>query len=337
MIQRIAFALLVLLTAVSAHAQVSVPCGGVVNTTNTSGPFGTNGWLRYNVTTSVPPNLCTTRMIVEARVLGVPGSALKAQGVFAANATREVPIPYTGLWTTAGHHSFQVVWPPFVPFDAPSTQSSAWIVVQQQADACSALGDDYYWDGGMCQYTPGSPLIVDRMGSGYRLTSVEEGVLFDLNGDGQVEQISWTNPKGGNAFLALDRNGNGRIDDGTELIGSYTPVGSSGDRLATTSNGFEALRFLEDINSTTLTDDVVNGRDYIFDRLLLWTDRNHNGDSEPDELETLAEAGVAAISLDYRETKRVDRFGNEFRQVARLKWADRRSDHVYDVWLQFRR
>lgn len=337
MMRRILLGLLALLAAAPTQAQIAFPCGGVVSTPNTSSELGVNGWLQYTVSTSIAPNLCTTRMIVDAEVVGIPGSALHREAVFTATAQRQVPVPYTGPWVTNGKHEYQVVLAPGFRFSAGNTQSTAWVVVQQQADACSALGDDYYWDGGMCQYTPGSPLIVDRTGSGYRLTSVEEGVLFDLNGDGQVEQISWTNPKGGNAFLALDRNGNGRIDDGTELIGSYTPVGSSGDRLATTSNGFEALRFLEDINSTTLTDDVVNGRDYIFDRLLLWTDRNHNGDSEPDELETLAEAGVAAISLDYRETKRVDRFGNEFRQVARLKWADRRSDRVYDVWLQFRR
>jgi hypothetical protein len=276
-------------------------------------------------------------MIVEARVLGVPGSALKAQGVFAANAKREVPVPHTGLWTTTGDHQFQIVWPPFVPFDAPSTQSSAWIVVEQPSALCSALGDDYYWDGATCQYTPGSPIIIDTSGKGYRLTSVEDGVVFDLDGDGRVEQVSWTDPNGQNAFLAWDRNGNGRIDDGTELIGSYTPVGPPGDRLATAPNGFEALRFLEAINSTSLTDDVLNGADAIFARLLLWTDRNHNGESEPDELERLADAGISAISLDYRETKRVDRFGNEFRQVAKLKWADHRADRVYDVWLQIRR
>ena len=175
----------------------------------------------------------------------------------------------------------------------------------------------------------GSPIIVDTSREGYRLTSVNGGVLFDLDGDGQLEQMSWTDRHAENAFLAFDRNGNGTIDNGTELFGDHTPISASGH---TAPNGFEALRFFE-----TSLDGRLTPRDASYERLLLWTDRNHNGISEPDELQCLADAGVAAIDLNYKTVRRVDRFGNEFRQVAKLTWADGDDAKVFDVWLKLGR
>lgn len=64
---------------------------------------------------------------------------------------------------------------------------------------------------------PEDPLVFDLDGNGVDLTTVDKGVFWDLNGDAKPEQIAWI--KGGDALLALDRNGNGRIDDGTELFG----------------------------------------------------------------------------------------------------------------------
>src|SRR5437763_2482774 len=79
------------------------------------------------------------------------------------------------------------------------------------------------------------PLLLDMKGDGYSLTFVDDGVTFDLNGAGQSQRVAWTAPGSDDAFLALDENHNGRIDDGHELVG-----GASGP-----PNGFAMLAALD--------------------------------------------------------------------------------------------
>lgn len=339
-------AMLVCLLAFSAPAfagssTYNFPSCGTVSNRNNSWQFGPGLWVEYLVETTGVFDICGQWFVgVDARVVGVPNSSLWAEGLMYASARRQIPVPRYGTYQTNGAHYATGTFPnPYCCkgwWPTGQTSSLARVVYQQPspADACAAQGWEYYWNGFECVFTPGSPILVDVARDGYKLTSVNDGVRFDLNADGNAELISWTRAESDDAFLAMDRNGNGRIDDGTELFGNHTPAHA--DPMEVTANGFEALKYLGSPSyGVSVPDGQISARDAAFSRLLLWRDVNHNGMSEPDELTPAAAAGVIAVRTEYKEKKRVDKFGNEFRQKGTIVWADG-AEPIYDVWLQWR-
>jgi hypothetical protein len=186
------------------------------------------------------------------------------------------------------------------------------------------------YDSGCCLNGDNTPILFDIGGRGFELTSAEDGVYFDLSGHGKREKYSWTARDAENAWLVLDRNANGMIDDGTELFGNFTPQAPSSH-----PNGFLALAEFDKPENGGNGDGIIDSRDAVFSKLQLWQDRNHDGVSQPDELHSLEELGVRWISLEYFESRKKDRYGNRFRYKGRI--ADDPRFHngrsAYDVFL----
>ena len=186
------------------------------------------------------------------------------------------------------------------------------------------------WDPVTCNWVgcDDTPVIVDLDGDGFDLTDANHGVDFDLDGNGIKTRFSWTSEDSDDAWLTLDRNGNGVVDNGIELFGNYTPQPAPPPD--TERNGFLALA-VYDANG----DGTIDSQDPIFTNLRLWQDHDHNGISEAEELHTLAELKILAIDIDYRLSKKTDRYGNRFRYKARVH--DARGANVghwaYDVFL----
>jgi hypothetical protein len=121
------------------------------------------------------------------------------------------------------------------------------------------------------------PLVLNFNGNAAQLTN--QRFRFDLDSDGKAEDINFVT--GGSGFLALDRNGDNRINDGTELFGAR-----SGD-------GFAELAALDaDRNGW------IDENDAAYDQLRLWRKDNDGNNT----LTTLRQADVGAISLGRVET-----------------------------------
>jgi hypothetical protein len=167
-----------------------------------------------------------------------------------------------------------------------------------------------------------SPLVIDLTGGGVVFTDPsKEAVRFNL---GQASgTTAWIANPESVAFLALDRNENGAIDDINELFGDRTTT----EERDGFSDGFWALAE-HDANK----DGVITKDDPIFDKLLLWNDFNVSGRTEAGELSSVS--GVLT-SLSVKASKEVyfrDSVNNYAQGRSTVIKADGASIAMYDAW-----
>ena len=168
-----------------------------------------------------------------------------------------------------------------------------------------------------------TPLAIELYGEELLTTSVEDGVSFDMDGDGMAEQTAWL--KKGSGFLVWDKNGDGMVNDGTEMFGEAT-VMSDGKRA---ENGVEASKDLDSDNNN-----IINQYDELWGELRIWHDENSNGKTEEGELSLLSDWDIQSISLDFAEINLKDEADNKilFESEVVLENGERRK--VADIDFQ---
>lgn len=148
-----------------------------------------------------------------------------------------------------------------------------------------------------------SAVVVNVGQGGWDLSGLADPVTFDLGPLGGRQTIAWTARGSDLAFLALDRNGNGVIDDGSELFGTATPTAMGNPA----RNGFVALAEF-DAN----LDAQIDEADPIWPSLLLWLDVDHDAVSQSDELFAVAASSVTTIEIPHRWKLRREKNGSYF-------------------------
>jgi len=184
-----------------------------------------------------------------------------------------------------------------------------------------------------------SPLILDLDQNGkldlLAASSPMNKSRFDLIGDGKSElltsRIGWIAPQDG--LLALDLNGNKMIDSGKELFGehSFDPAPTKRIRAKNFEHGFKALAIYDDN-----ADRKIDSKDKIFDKLVVWQDKNSDGISQASEMRSLKETGVKRVYLKSKLVRENDprrwNEGNILAFTSKYRAANNRKYLVGDVW-----
>jgi VCBS repeat-containing protein len=162
---------------------------------------------------------------------------------------------------------------------------------------------------------PIDPLVLDLNGDGIQTQSLSESAgQFDLLNSGIAINSGWISAQDG--FLAVDTNANGKVDSIAELFGDRT------------HDGFSMLSGLD-----SNEDGVVDDKDERFSELLVWQDANGNHVTDAGELQSLAERGIASLSLNTKSGTQAQN-GNLIKDTSTAQTTDGKSITVADVFLQ---
>ena len=175
--------------------------------------------------------------------------------------------------------------------------------------------------------TDASPIVLDLNKNGITSTKLDNTVYFDHDNNGFKEATAWVEKDDG--LLALDKNGNGKIDNGSELFGNHTVSNTAyGYTDPKATNGYEALKTY-DINN----DNFIDEKDEIFSKLKIWKDENSNGITDEGELSSLADNNIKNIDLNYKEVT-IDENSNAVKQSSKVTLNDDSTINANDVWFK---
>jgi hypothetical protein len=159
-----------------------------------------------------------------------------------------------------------------------------------------------------------SPIVIDTRRDGIELGPAGRGVSFDVNADGFPDSVQWVRPGGDEAFLTLDRNRNGLVDDGSELFGVGTPLLTGG----TAPNGFVGLAQYDQPLLGGNDDGVISRADAIWPELTLWVDSNADGVATREEMRRPESFGLTSFATIPKVRRYTDPAGNSLPYWA---WA----------------
>lgn len=141
-----------------------------------------------------------------------------------------------------------------------------------------------------------APVILDLDGDGVELVSSKKArARFDMDGDGAPDDTGWAGR--GDGFLAIDRDGDGRISGPAELSFLGEKAGAKSD--------IEALSALDSDRNGK-----IDSADVRFGELRVWSDTNGNGITDAGELKTLADHSIASISLSAAANRQSAKLGD---------------------------
>ena len=155
-----------------------------------------------------------------------------------------------------------------------------------------------------------TPLIIDMLGNGTHLGEKGIGIEFDILADGNPIKMQWVKPKGDEAFLAIDHNHNGKIDDGSELFGNGTRIITEDGSIELAPNGFVALAQYDLPQLGGDNDGYITKHDDIWQHLLIWHDINADGKSHHQEISPLNLSYFDRLEITPKHSGQRDDAGN---------------------------
>lgn len=177
-------------------------------------------------------------------------------------------------------------------------------------------GNDY-----SLQANASGPVIFDLTGDGFNLTTVKQGVLYDVVGDSAKEKTAWIGE--GNGLLVYDADQNHTVSNASEFVLTDHVPGAKTD--------LEALRIGFDSNH----DNLFDQQDAAWNLFGIWQDINKDAVVDNGEYHSLAQIGIVSIGLSTEQGSGHIVNGNVIHGVTSFTWADGSTGKAADATLNY--